>query len=423
MSLALALHVLLQALCCALISSKVHGNIAEVGYYYTSLWVGTPPVQQSLLLDTGSSLTGFPCEDCQACGQHSGVYFRRKSSATARQTSCSDLSCADCRNDTCHYNLQYSEGSEVTGTLVEDFVMLGKHGIAVSLAFGCHQSETNLFRTQKADGVLGLSVSQSPPTKGHFQTIIDAYFSQGIVSSTDFAICLALQGGVLTLDGASSTLDMTVPQTIRLLGLSHYEVSLAGLSVGAGSLISARVPYRTLLDSGTTFTYFHTGLYEEIWAQLHAACKGLCGEEIAVPAERRPCYRHSVGPLKTFLSLFPDIYVWLDDQQVLWKPKNYLYTWPDRPHDYCAAFYSSGNGNSNVLGSSFMRGLHLVFSRTNRTLTIAQSKCDIRTLTPQLLRSEKEATGLGRTGVFLLASAVGIFILLVAGSDKALEHW
>jgi len=415
----LALFPFFPALSCALVTVKVDGNVAEVGYYYATLWVGTPPTKRTLLIDTGSGLTGFPCEDCQACGQHSGPHFRRTLSATSREISCSEVNCADCRNDTCHYTLKYSEGSEVSGSLTEDFVTLEKHGTALPLVFGCHDSETNLFRTQKADGVLGLSLTQAS-SKGYFQTLIDAYHAQGLTASTDFALCLGLQGGVLSLGGSNPGLDSTVPQSIRLLGLSHYEVSLAGLSLGLAPLIPAQIPYRTLLDSGTTFTYFQSEMYEEIWTQLRASCKGICGEEVVVPGERRPCYRHSAGPLKTFLRLFPEIYIWLDDQQVLWKPINYLYAWPDRPHDYCAAFFSSGNGE-NVLGSSFMRGLHLAFSRANHTLAISQSKCDIRTLSPQILRPEKETTGPSATGVFLLAAAVGIFVLLIAGSDKALE--
>lgn len=415
----LALFPFFPTLSCALIATKVYGNVAEVGYYYAALWVGTPPVKRTLLIDTGSSLMGFPCEDCTACGQHSGSHFRRKLSATAREISCAEVSCADCRNDTCHYALKYSEGSQVTGTLTEDFVALEKHGIALPLVFGCHDSETNLFRTQKADGVLGLSLTQTS-SKGHYQTLIESYHSQGIISSTDFALCLGLQGGIFTLGGSSPGLDLTIPQSIRLLGLSHYEVSLAGLSLGPASLIPASIPYRTLLDSGSTFTYFQPELYEEIWTQLYTFCKGRCGQEVVVPGERRPCYRHSVGPLKAFLSIFPEIYVWLDDQQVLWKPKNYLFAWPDRSHDYCAAFYSSGN-SENVLGSSFMRGLHLVFSRTSHTLAISQSKCDIRSVSPQTLRAEKENTGLGATAVFLLAAAMGVFVLIIAGSDKTLE--
>lgn len=33
----------------------------DLGYYYTNLFVGTPPQKQTVIVDTGSSLTAFPC--------------------------------------------------------------------------------------------------------------------------------------------------------------------------------------------------------------------------------------------------------------------------------------------------------------------------------------------------------------------------
>ncbi len=39
---------------------KVYGNV-NIGYYYINLFVGTPPQPQSLIIDTGSHVTTFPC--------------------------------------------------------------------------------------------------------------------------------------------------------------------------------------------------------------------------------------------------------------------------------------------------------------------------------------------------------------------------
>ena len=35
-----------------------------LGTHYAWLWVGTPPQRQSVILDTGSFHTGFPCDPC-----------------------------------------------------------------------------------------------------------------------------------------------------------------------------------------------------------------------------------------------------------------------------------------------------------------------------------------------------------------------
>ena len=39
---------------------KLFGSF-DLGYYYVSLFVGTPPQKQTVIVDTGSSLTAIPC--------------------------------------------------------------------------------------------------------------------------------------------------------------------------------------------------------------------------------------------------------------------------------------------------------------------------------------------------------------------------
>lgn len=39
---------------------KVYGD-AKLGYYYINIFVGSPPQRQSVIIDTGSWITAFPC--------------------------------------------------------------------------------------------------------------------------------------------------------------------------------------------------------------------------------------------------------------------------------------------------------------------------------------------------------------------------
>lgn len=39
-------------------------------YYTTRLWIGTPPQEFALIVDTGSTVTYVPCSDCGHCGKH-----------------------------------------------------------------------------------------------------------------------------------------------------------------------------------------------------------------------------------------------------------------------------------------------------------------------------------------------------------------
>lgn len=44
----------------------------EYMYYFAKVQVGSPPVDQSAIIDTGSDTLAFPCDYCQSgdCGTH-----------------------------------------------------------------------------------------------------------------------------------------------------------------------------------------------------------------------------------------------------------------------------------------------------------------------------------------------------------------
>lgn len=46
---------------------RVYGN-ASLGYYYVNLYIGTPPQEQSVIVDTGSGQLALPCSKCESCG-------------------------------------------------------------------------------------------------------------------------------------------------------------------------------------------------------------------------------------------------------------------------------------------------------------------------------------------------------------------
>ena len=52
----------------------VYGSV-DLGYYYVDIYVGTPPVKQTVIVDTGSTLTAFPCTGCINCGSHIDPWF------------------------------------------------------------------------------------------------------------------------------------------------------------------------------------------------------------------------------------------------------------------------------------------------------------------------------------------------------------
>jgi hypothetical protein len=44
-------------------------------YYTTRLYIGTPPQEFALIVDSGSTVTYVPCASCEQCGNHQvGLY-------------------------------------------------------------------------------------------------------------------------------------------------------------------------------------------------------------------------------------------------------------------------------------------------------------------------------------------------------------
>jgi hypothetical protein len=67
---------------------QVFGN-ATLGYYYINLYVGTPPQEQSVIIDTGSGQLAMPCSRCVSCGNsHIHKPFDLRSSSSSKVLTC-----------------------------------------------------------------------------------------------------------------------------------------------------------------------------------------------------------------------------------------------------------------------------------------------------------------------------------------------
>jgi Xylanase inhibitor N-terminal len=86
------------------------------GTHFSYVYVGTPPQRVSVIIDTGSHFTAFPCKGCKACGQHTDPYWDPDASSTAKATSCKDchgaFTCS--AGEKCTFGQSYSEGSSWT---------------------------------------------------------------------------------------------------------------------------------------------------------------------------------------------------------------------------------------------------------------------------------------------------------------------
>jgi len=404
----------------------------DLGYYYVDLRVGTPPTKQTVIVDTGSGLTAFPCAGCEHCGHHIDSYFDYRLSSTSRRIGCSEnVPCNSCKSDHCQYYQGYAEGSSISGFLVEDYIQLGDDDTAerTKLVFGCHDEETNLFKTQLADGIMGLAFAKKDTKR--MNTIVDILYQNHEISTDVFALCLGQTDGYMTVGGYNSSLHLGPLVYADLHDSVYYAVNFKGVRV-AEHKVSLRPEQfgsmyggaGSIVDSGTTFVYLREEVHDGVWTAFESHCGGKdnCrGERVSVPGESHFCYHNNNSNLTDFYASFPTIHLEIDNITLAWEPERYLFTWPDHPSDYCFGVYSNGNGGS-VLGGLFMRGMDIVFDRVTDTIGFAKADCNATTL----IGSNTTSTGYiptpsPRSGtstpmsLIWLVLIVGTLLALIAG--------
>ncbi len=231
------------------------------GTHYVHLWVGSPvPQRQSVIVDTGSHFTGFPvARECTNCGEshHTDPHFDPERSETFQALRCpseclenyecefeeTGVARAEKKNaylhhhrnfPRCSFSQAYTEGSSWTAYQASDLVYCGGGADLIEAAdpldiqyslrfvFGCLKSNTGLFVTQLADGIMGMSA--------HELTLPKQLYNKRKIEYNMFAMCFrkelgtskkGVTAGSMTLGGVSSALDtspMVYARNIRNYG-------------------------------------------------------------------------------------------------------------------------------------------------------------------------------------------------------------
>lgn len=154
----------------------LHRDVLYEGYgvHYVDLWVGCPsPQRTTVIVDTGSSVTGFPCAGCHRCGgdadsnedehiqYHTDALFQQDQSTCFEKLQ-SEKDCLvgwwDNGDKICRTSKHYSEGSSWDAFEATDQVYTGgdhnkvdmkrEEQESFKLHFACQESVTGLFETQ-----------------------------------------------------------------------------------------------------------------------------------------------------------------------------------------------------------------------------------------------------------------------------------
>eukprot|EP00927_Polykrikos_kofoidii_P078042 TRINITY_DN74920_c0_g1_i1.p1 TRINITY_DN74920_c0_g1~~TRINITY_DN74920_c0_g1_i1.p1 ORF type:complete len:799 (-),score=98.30 TRINITY_DN74920_c0_g1_i1:79-2475(-) len=367
-------------------SARLYGNIEALAYYYVDLLVGSPPQRVSVILDTGSSLLGFPCSNCGHCGRHIDPAFDFERSSSASWVRCGDEQC-QCQSGHCSYHVGYTEGSAISGYFFEDRMFLGdalQHNPAVVMRMGCHQNENNLFYTQQANGIFGVGPQA--------RTLKSLFLDVEHIEAKIFSICLAEWGGRFTVGGINESLHTGPTQYVSVDTTGgHYYVQLDSLEVD-GQVVSSSSFGRTMIDSGTTFTYMGRGPYQALRKGIESYCaqRSSCGG-----LQQGECWEvPHIGAFPNVTSVFGG------GVRVRWAPKAYLYRAGDTTRNvYCYGFMDDGPRASTVLGVTWMIYQDVIFDQSASRVGIAGAACPeyrvrppIETIVTKAMTSARPAT-------------------------------
>lgn len=346
---------------------RLYGDVNVYQYYFIDAEVGTPAQRVSLILDTGSALIGFPCSNCKSCGRkHIDPNFDITKSETAQWSRCDNDCKTGCDGTRCKYSQSYAEGSSISGQWFWDKIHFGdsfQQNPAVWLRMGCHMVETNLFVTQKANGIIGIQ-SSSPSLKSLFA-------DKKHVNTEEFAVCFAHQGGVFSVGGYNRSLHREFDKPlewVKLEGSGFYAIIVSDFEVVGGGKIAGSFG-RTIVDSGTTFSYFPSTVYHNFIRELQDYM-----DKNNIAKATKGCIRNDAD-----ISKLPPLKVTLKNGvngsvDVLWQPEDYMTKEKGRSYS-CPALDDNGRDPSTVLGASFMKHKNVVFDSVNRRIAFPAADC------------------------------------------------
>jgi hypothetical protein len=390
----------------------IDGLYRGLGTHYVNLHVGCPSQVQTVIVDTGSTHTGFPCSECQDCGRgyHLNDFFQDSNSSCFET-----LASSECHSSweygQCRASVSYAEGSSWSGYQAKDQVGVGGETLLeeedlFTLQFTCQDEITGLFRTQLADGITGLSKSSS--------SLWGQMYAQGVIQQQQFSLCYRLEedaqvdAGILLLGGTDTRLDGTSmvfakeqqvsssfwQVQIRNVYLRHESEGTVGNSNSSDNTASilhevatadiSESSLRPIVDSGTTNTYLNSALeapLRALWAQLvpdQASLKRVFYMTHEQAMQLPTIVFQLEGLQQDNGSVFSAAVVGDDvdpdhpkDILVAFPPSRYLQKTSLNRY-VLRIYFEFGRG---VLGANFISGHNVLFDKEQGRIGFAESQC------------------------------------------------
>ncbi|KAK5112865.1 hypothetical protein LTR85_011092 [Meristemomyces frigidus] len=354
------------------------------GAYYANVTVGTPPQDQVVILDTGSSDLYFDASTAAAC-ESTGPYSCRGGIFTPKDSSTYTVVDASPA-----FNTSFGDGSTAVGPFAEDIVGIGNVRID-NVQFGVAQDVNST--TGYAIGLMGLGYSENEATQHIYPNMPEVLRDTGVINSRLYSVYLndvgeisgtILFGGIDTskYTGELATLDILpdyitseVDQfitTVTSLSATVNGATTSLFSGGTNSILAygnSDEALPVLLDTGSSAWSVPTDYYNQLIAPLftYVDQEGLCS-----------C-SHQDDDSSMTLTFGAKINITVPAREFIVPIYN---STTDDPITYtdgtqaCAfmivAAEPTGEG-FQTLGDAMLRSMYVVFDLDNGQLSIAQA--------------------------------------------------
>ncbi|GAB4852292.1 hypothetical protein Ancab_016484 [Ancistrocladus abbreviatus] len=345
------------------------------GYYTTRLFIGTPPQEFALIVDTGSTVTYVPCSSCTKCGRHQDPRFQPELSSSYKPVKCNaDCSCDEAREQ-CIYERRYAEMSSSSGVLGKDMISFGNESElkAQDVVFGCENVETGDLFSQRADGIMGLGRGQL--------SIVDQLVEKGAISDT-FSLCyggMDVGGGSMILGAHPLPHDMIFTHSDPSRS-PYYNIELKEIHVAGKPLnLSPKIfdgKHGTVLDSGTTYAYLPEAAFiafkDAIMKGTHPLQK-IPGPD---PGYKDICFAGAGRDVSQLSKTFPEVeMIFNNGQKLSLFPENYLFRHTKVRGAYCLGIFQNGKDTTTLLGGIVVRNTLVTYDRAKNRVGFWKTNC------------------------------------------------
>ncbi|KAG6602107.1 Aspartyl protease APCB1, partial [Cucurbita argyrosperma subsp. sororia] len=370
-----------------LLSSAVFplkGNVYPLGYYSVSINIGKGDEAFEFDIDSGSDLTWVQCDaPCTGCTKPRGQLYKPDNNAlTCFEPLCASLHLTadqqcESADEQCQYEIEYADHGSSLGVLVNDhFPLKLTNGslAAPRIAFGCGYDHKYSVPNPPPPtaGVLGLGNGEV--------SIISQLSNMGIMRNV-VGHCLSEQGGFLFFG------DELIPSSgVAWTSMSsesignHYssgpaEVYFGGKAAGIKGLT-------LVFDSGSSYTYFTSQVYDSVLALVRDDLKGKPLEDAPEDKSLPICWRgpqpfKSLRDVKNYFRPLALHFTKTKNAQIQLPPESYLIV--TKYGNVCFGILNGtevGLGDLNIIGDVSLQDKMVIYDNERRKIGWFSTSCN-----------------------------------------------